>query len=186
MNVKSDTYLIRALLYFCEIIQNHNISKTAEKNGIKSSNLSILIRDLEKQIGAPLLYRTSHGTMPTPMGQKLYEIVSQVRPIITNIEQYSHTFRQSPQPLDLYVAPNLHLDNYDNFALNNPDVILNFVNSESVADVSLLNYKPTNPNFSYTEVTIGSILTQKIWIVCHNEKPQSFRFFDFIVAALLS
>lgn len=186
MNVKSDTYLIRALLYFCEIIQNHNISKTAEKNGIKPSNLSILIRNLEKQIGTPLLYRTSHGTMPTPMGQKLYEIVSQVRPILSNIEQYRQTLQLSPQPLNLYIASNLQLENYDKFALSNPDIILNFVNSESLADVSLLNHKPTNPNFSYTEVNIGNILTQKVWIVCHNEKPQSFCFFDFIIAALLS
>lgn len=51
MNIKSSINLIRGILYLHEIIRCKSISRAAEENNMKASNLGIIINDLEKQTG---------------------------------------------------------------------------------------------------------------------------------------
>lgn len=68
MNIKSSINLIRGILYLHEIIRCKSISRAAEENNMKASNLGIIINDLEKQTGTKLLKRTHLGSSPTAEG----------------------------------------------------------------------------------------------------------------------
>lgn len=49
MNIKSSINLIRGILYLHEIIRCKSISRAAEENNMKASNLGIIINDLENR-----------------------------------------------------------------------------------------------------------------------------------------
>lgn len=68
MNIKSSINLIRGILYLHEIIRCKSISRAAEENNMKASNLGVIINDLEKQTGTKLLKRTHLGSSPTAEG----------------------------------------------------------------------------------------------------------------------
>ena len=65
MSVKSKTTLFRDLLYFKEVVAAQQISAAAEKNGIKPSNLSKIIQNLEIMTTRKLFKRSSRGFEPT-------------------------------------------------------------------------------------------------------------------------
>lgn len=185
MSVKSESVLVRNLLYLCDVIQYQSISKAADKNGVKAPNLSLMMNDLEKQIGTPLLSRTPRGTFPTFTGSQVYDLTKKLKQIVSEIEQFSLNLPQKQQQLNIYVSPDLELCNCQDFTTNNPDLLVNFTTNENLADICLLNRKPQNPLKTYTELTIGTGLTQKIWLICNENHPLALRFFDFIIAKLL-
>ena len=71
MNIKSSINLIRGILYLHEIIRCKSISRAAEENNMKASNLGVIINDLEKQTGTKLLKRTHLGSSPTAEGLRV-------------------------------------------------------------------------------------------------------------------
>ena len=76
MNIKSSINLIRGILYLHEIIRCKSISRAAEENNMKASNLGVIINDLEKQTGtklptwAVLRLRKGSGSPNTPLSWK--------------------------------------------------------------------------------------------------------------------
>lgn len=185
MSVKSESAFIRNLLYLCDIIEHQSISKAADKNGIKAPNLSLMMNDLEKQIGTPLLCRTPRGTFPTFTGSQIYDLTNKLKHIVTEIEQFSLNLPHTQQQLNIFVSPDLELCDCQDFSTDNPDLLVNFTNNENLADICLLNRKPQNPLKTYTELSIGKGLTQRIWLICNENHPDALRFFDFIIAKLL-
>ena len=74
MNIKQKLALIKIILYFNDILRKGKISKSAEENGIKQSNLSRLITDFEKASGVTLLQRSNQGVIPTPQGMRISQL----------------------------------------------------------------------------------------------------------------
>lgn len=59
------------LRYFLEVARTGNISRAAERLGITQPTLSLAIRRLEDNLGAPLLLRNKVGVRLTKSGEKL-------------------------------------------------------------------------------------------------------------------
>ncbi len=70
--------------YFIEVSQTLNISRAAERLGISQPTLSLAVRRLEDNFGAPLLIRTKSGVHLTHAGQKL---VAQARVLLLEWEK---------------------------------------------------------------------------------------------------
>ena len=63
---------LRLLRYFVAIVDNQSISKAARQLGVAQPALSQHISHMERDLGLPLLHRTSRGVTPTEGGRRLY------------------------------------------------------------------------------------------------------------------
>ena len=185
MSIKSDVSLIRGLLYLHEVIAHKTINKAAEANGIKPSNLSVLITELENQVNAKLLIRTPQGCLPTVMGKVFCNLAGELQNFIFEIRESSVAAHAQPSVLHVFVAPNLDFCDCSEFEQKFPEIRLEPVPKQQDADFLILNTPPKETNLSYSEFNIGSNIKQKIWLCCRDSKAETLRFFDFIVAKLL-
>lgn len=184
MSIKGDTSLIRGLLYLCEVIEYKTINKAAEANGIKPSNLSLLITELEKQVNAKLLIRTPQGCIPTATGKAFCNLAHELKNLIGEIKE-SYVTHTEITTLYVFIAPNLDFCDYSEFEKEFPEIRLKKTMNENEADFLILNTPPKQKDVSYSEFNIGSNIKQKIWLCCRDLKPAALCFFDFIVAKLL-
>ena len=185
MNIKSSINLIRGILYLHEIIRCKSISRAAEENNMKASNLGVIINDLEKQTGTKLLKRTHLGSSPTAEGLRVAQYAVELEEQIQKIRQWHENTHPRNRTLNIYIAPNMELDDCRDFEVQHPDIKLNFIDEDILADVKVNNQPPADPAASFTELQIGSGVKQKIWISCSEQNPRALKFFDFIVAKLL-
>ena len=54
-------------------VEEGSLRGAARMVGASQPALTKMIRELELELGAPLLQRTSRGVLPTPQGKVLYE-----------------------------------------------------------------------------------------------------------------
>lgn len=104
---------------------------------------------------------------------------------IQKIRQWHENTHPRNRTLNIYIAPNMELDDCRDFEVQHPDIKLNFIDEDILADVKVNNQPPADPAASFTELHIGSGVKQKIWISCSEQNPRALKFFDFIVAKLL-
>ena len=64
------------LKYFCDAAESENFTKTANKFGVPTSNISQTIKRLETELGAKLFERTANRIKLTPRGRVFYDGVS--------------------------------------------------------------------------------------------------------------
>jgi len=64
---------LRHIRYFLAVAEEHNFTRAAHRVGIGQPPLSQQIRDLEREIGAPLFYRRAHGAELTEAGSAFLE-----------------------------------------------------------------------------------------------------------------
>jgi len=83
MSIKQKLSLIKAALYFNEVLREKKISAAAQKNGIKQTNLSKLISEFEQAVNIPLLRRDNTGITPTNYGLKISETIKELEQKIT-------------------------------------------------------------------------------------------------------
>ncbi len=62
---------LRQLRYFVAIIQCGSITRASMQLNVAQPALSLHIRNMEADLGVPLLFRTSQGVQPTEAGQIL-------------------------------------------------------------------------------------------------------------------
>ncbi len=93
---------IRHLQYFAEIIKDGSISKAAKKLFISPQALSSIIASLEGELGYPILVRTSHGVSPTEGGEKIYNDLQTIFPLVESWMEYD--YEDSVVSIDLYVS----------------------------------------------------------------------------------
>lgn len=185
MNIKNYTTLIRGILYVQEVIRCKSINRAAEENNIKASNLSLIINNLEKEIGTKLFKRSSQGCSPTNQALKISELASDLKEQILKINNLHKNICPKNKILNIYVSPNMELNDCSEFEKSHPTIKLNFVEEDIMADIKISNIPPVNSWEKYTELHIGNGLKQKIWICCNEKNSKALDFFDFIVAKLL-
>ena len=75
---------LRHLRYFVAVAEELNFTRAAERLGINQPPLSLQIRQLEKEMGAPLFYRRTRGVELTNAGKLMLE---EARIILKQVEQ---------------------------------------------------------------------------------------------------
>ncbi len=176
MSIKSKAILFRNFLYLNEVVKVLQINKAAEKNGIKSSNLSKIIKDLEDVTGKKLFIRTNKGLHPTHDAITLSDKISQLEHSFNLISEQTlkpHTKEQ----LQLYLPNNLEIKNIHLFNSTNVSIC----NNINIADVIVSYSKPENSdNMIITENYVGNNFKQKI-LVCSINSPQALGLAHFII-----
>lgn len=76
--IKTRVTLLKELLALKEVIDTGQIQVAANKNGIKHSNMSKLISDLEMRLNATLLQRTPTGSLPTNATPEIYSNIETI------------------------------------------------------------------------------------------------------------
>ena len=185
MNIKSKLVLIRGILYLHEIIRCKSITKAAEENNIKASNLSKIINELETEIDFKLLHRTPLGCTATMQGNKIATYANQINNILLKINPNYKNIETAPTFLKIYISPYLELKDYTEFENKHPNIQLTFTDKEKYADIKITNQPPLKIKESYTELNIGKSIKQKIWISCNDQNHIAMAFYDFIIAKLL-
>lgn len=185
MNIKSKLVLIRGILYLQEIIRCKSITKAAEENNIKISNLSKIINELEKEINFKLLNRTPLGCSATMQGTKIITYANQINNILQKTNPNYKNIDTLSNCLKIYISPYLELQDYSEFENKHPNIQLTFIDEERYADIKITNQPPLKIHESYTELNIGKNVKQKIWISCNDQNNVAMEFYDFIIAKLL-
>ncbi len=80
--IKETVLMVRKLLCLSSAVKYGSISKAAEKNNMKQSNLSVQIRELEEEIGENLIYRVHNGVKITETGREIYALACNLENII--------------------------------------------------------------------------------------------------------
>lgn len=76
----------RELLYVKTIVEEHSISKAAQKLYVSQPSLSTCIQKIEKQLGTKLFNRTNNGLVQTFAGERYYKLALDVMKIYRNFE----------------------------------------------------------------------------------------------------
>ncbi|MBR2011952.1 MAG: LysR family transcriptional regulator [Alphaproteobacteria bacterium] len=161
--IKAKTAFLRELLALKEVIDIGQIHAAAERNGIKHSNFSKMITDLETKFKTRLLIRSSSGSVPTNTTRQLYADIESISNALDNII----TNLTGPEELTGYISiwteegfagsllfseltklyakhPKIRLDILTNRHMNmsNPDI--------TIMDIRSLNKIPgTKPLFKF-------------------------------------
>jgi len=81
---------LRALRYFCAVVETGSFTKAALLFSVPASSLSRRVADLEKSLGATLLKRSTRAVQLTEIGRSYHE---QVRDILGQLEQSDESVR---------------------------------------------------------------------------------------------
>jgi len=184
MTIKNNLNLIRGILYLDEVIHFKSISRAAEENHIKAANLSTIIGNLEKYLNGKLITRSPRGCAPTALGLQVAQYACAIAEQLQNLQAERNHKYFSHEVINVYMATNLELYDYSDFSKNHPNIKLDFVDDDLLADIKISNLPPYDTNAGYTKLAIGNEIKQNIWITCNEQKPQALEFFDFIVAKL--
>ncbi|MEO9778045.1 MAG: LysR family transcriptional regulator [Sedimentitalea sp.] len=94
--------------YFSKTVEVGNITKAAEQLNVAQPALGLQIRQLENELGVPLLVRHSRGVTPTRSGQVLYERACDILRIVENTKNEIMGFAGSEkESLILGITPGI-------------------------------------------------------------------------------
>ena len=91
---KNNLSFLRELFALKEVIDAGQIQGAARRNGIKQSNLSKIISDLEAELNTPLLNRSSKGVEPTNTARLLY---ADIENIVKNLDKITAAFASAEE-----------------------------------------------------------------------------------------
>lgn len=184
MNIKRQASIIRQMLYLLATIRNGKITQTAEENGIKTSNLSSLLKDLEEFSGTTLLTRKSDGVEATAAGKELFDLALEFEKTLDKFQNIQNQIKKV-KTVTFYLPEHLSfdIDSYRGRAQ------IDKVGTYTDCEVGILEFCPedTAPETEITRVIIESNqLTINLWVVCKNSKNKNaMRFYKFLVDAMM-
>lgn len=178
MNVKTKFAILKNLLYLKEVVEAGSISAAANKNGIKASNLSKVIKECESFFQKVLFSRTAHGVSPT---QDALDLVHIARQIELEINRSVQLISKNNSTVKLYIAEGLELKNLSGYHKN-----MLLVKQQNTADVIVSYQKPQNADkYIITETVLGRDVAQHIW-VCTKNVPYAVDLARFIILQIHS
>lgn len=83
--LKTKLLLLKELLALKEVVDKGSIQIAAGENGIKNSNMSQLIKDLEERFNTKLINRTFNGSQPTNSAQIIYNDICAIEELLNKI-----------------------------------------------------------------------------------------------------
>ena len=87
---------LRQLRYFKAVVENGSFSRAAESVYVSQPALSLQIRELEDNLGMPLLERESRGVILTPLGREIHEQALRVLDEVLLLETMGKRFEAGP------------------------------------------------------------------------------------------
>lgn len=182
MSVKSKSSLFRDLLYLREVIYCGQISRAANNNGIKASNLSKIITDIENVSQKKLFLRASHRLTPTADAVKLAHDITKIETLLQQIIDSSFTPHQLTE-IKLYKPENLQLNFLSDY---NSNLKITECAIRDKCDVCIDYTAPVNTeNLIVTKCQLGSKIAQTIWVSAVNT-PQAVKLAEEIIADMLN
>ncbi len=120
---------LRQMEVFIAVCETQSISKAASALYVTQQGVSKSIKDLEKEVGVPLLLRTAHGMQPNEYGtyilEESYQMLSRARAMAAHVDYMHQTGRR---PLDIGasfgVLAALPAELQKEFRDQNPDIEL--------------------------------------------------------------
>ena len=85
--LKSKLILLKELLALKEVVDKGSIQIAACENGIKNSNLSQLIKNLEDRFDTKLINRSFDGSLPTNSAQIIYNDICAIEGLLNKITE---------------------------------------------------------------------------------------------------
>ena len=85
--LKTKIILLKELLALKEVVDKGSIQIAAGENGIKNSNLSQMIRNLEHRFHTKLINRGASGSLPTNSAQLIYNDICAIEEELTRISE---------------------------------------------------------------------------------------------------
>lgn len=159
MTIKTETTLIRNILYLLQTIENGKMSITAEQNGIKISNLSKLIKELEEHFNTKLLIRKSNGVIPTEDGQVLLSLAQELE---TSLEKLQQLKDKQISEIKIFIKKDIDID-LSHIKINTKIIK---TNEEANCDIAISDNSFTYKNdFKKSPITIkNNIISTKLFL----------------------
>lgn len=107
MSIKDDILLLKKLMFFVETTKNGQIKSTACSNGLKQSNLSKAISELEEGLQIKLLNRGGTGVSLTSNGKELFEIASTIQNVLYKVQTFKSTTHLTDGEIRLWCGDGL-------------------------------------------------------------------------------
>lgn len=85
---------LRQLGYLVAFAETHHFGRAAERAGVSQPALSTQLRELEAQLGGPLIARDAPGLPLTPLGR---EILDHARAVMANVRALKETARRAAE-----------------------------------------------------------------------------------------
>ena len=85
--LKTKIILLKELLALKEVVDKGSIQTAACENGIKNSNMSSLIKNLEDRFNTKLINRSVGGSQPTNSTQMIYNDICAIEEILNKITE---------------------------------------------------------------------------------------------------
>ncbi len=125
-NIYADLAKIKKLLCLEESVRYGSISKAAENNGLKQSNMSALIKDFEKETNQKLITRLSKGVKLTEDGYTYYAAACEIKNTLKKLEEEKNLISPLTGSVKLWISDGLGLGVlskcFHNFYQNYPKV----------------------------------------------------------------
>ena len=83
--LKTKMILLKELLALREVVDKGSIQIAANENGMKNSNMSQLVKDLEDRFNTKLINRGFDGSLPTNSAQIIYNDICAIEELLNKI-----------------------------------------------------------------------------------------------------
>ena len=150
---------LKNILYVAQIVEYGTITAVAQKNGLKASNLSKLIKDVEKEFGTLLFIRTNKGLIPTQMALEISKKANEIRVMLDeNTKQLlKKNFKTC---VKIYISKGLEISDLNRMFSN---AVL--CSDMKDADVIITTQEPSLvKNMLVIHTKIGDAITQDLWL----------------------
>lgn len=85
--LKTKMILLKELLALREVVDKGSIQIAANENGMKNSNMSQLVKDLEDRFNTKLINRGFDGSLPTNSAQIIYNDICAIEELLNKISE---------------------------------------------------------------------------------------------------
>lgn len=107
MGIKSKIINIRNILCFVETAKEGTVSRAADSNGMKQSNLSAAIKSLEDDMSIKLFERVHNGMSLTENGKEVYRIACEIDNVLFKIANFSTVANKISGDIRLWTSDGL-------------------------------------------------------------------------------
>lgn len=173
---------IQHIKYFLAVVETESFSRAAEKLYVTQPILSRCIRNLEEELGAPLILRSSRSFSLTDTGKVLYQYGRQL------VEQYQDIYRriQDIQSAEVgevrIVCPGVLLDMYfpkliSQYQKEYPNIKISIQERESRPTAATVLNRGADlglvmlPVENQTELNVYPIITDEVQVVVPEAHP---------------